>query len=74
MGVDNAEGLDNNDPVLIGRSRKSLLSDTIMILRVDPTTQEAWILSLPRDLWVDIAGTAASSASTPRCPAVGPSG
>ena len=32
VGVDNSEGLDNKDPVLIGRSRKSLLSDTRVTL------------------------------------------
>lgn len=32
-------------------------SDTIMIVRVDPETQEAWALSLPRDVIVPIAGT-----------------
>jgi len=31
-------------------------SDTIMILRVDPSTSQAAMLSFPRDLWVDIAG------------------
>ena len=32
-------------------------SDTIMIIRIDPSTERAAILSFPRDLWVDIAGT-----------------
>lgn len=32
-------------------------SDTIMILRVDPTVNDVAVLSFPRDLWVDIAGT-----------------
>lgn len=32
-------------------------SDTIMILHVDPQTKKAAILSIPRDLWVTIAGT-----------------
>lgn len=32
-------------------------SDTIMLLHVDPKSQHAAILSLPRDLWVPIAGT-----------------
>jgi LCP family protein required for cell wall assembly len=31
-------------------------SDTIMILRVEPATNQAAILSLPRDLWVPISG------------------
>ncbi|MGE0879625.1 MAG: LCP family protein [Acidimicrobiia bacterium] len=34
-----------------------LRSDTIMVLRVDPSTEQAAILSFPRDLWVEIADT-----------------
>ncbi len=33
------------------------LADTIMIVRVDPGTKVARVLSLPRDLWVTVAGT-----------------
>lgn len=33
------------------------LADTIMVLRIDPKTRRAKVLSLPRDLWVDLAGT-----------------
>jgi LCP family protein required for cell wall assembly len=57
VGTDSAEGLDPDDPVLIGREDVALHSDTIMVLRVDSSTGEAWILSLPRDLWLPIAGT-----------------
>ena len=32
-------------------------SDTIMIIRIDPSLKRAAILSFPRDLWVDIACT-----------------
>ena len=32
-------------------------SDTIMVLRVDPTVNDVVVLSFPRDLWVKIAGT-----------------
>ena len=32
-------------------------SDTIMIMRVDPSTSRAAVLSFPRDLWVKIDGT-----------------
>jgi LCP family protein required for cell wall assembly len=56
VGADNAEGLAEDDPVLIGRNVREMLTDTIMILRVDPNQEKAWLLSLPRDLWVDIAG------------------
>lgn len=57
VGVDNAEGLDEADPVLRGRNETSLLSDTIMLLRVEPNSNRAWLMSFPRDLWVPIAGT-----------------
>ncbi|MBK9180844.1 MAG: LCP family protein [Acidimicrobiales bacterium] len=53
--------IDPNDPTYdafgsaedIGGQR----SDTIMVVRVDPRSQRAAILSIPRDLWVPIAGT-----------------
>jgi len=35
----------------------SELSDTIILVRVDPATGQAAILSFPRDLWVTVAGT-----------------
>jgi polyisoprenyl-teichoic acid--peptidoglycan teichoic acid transferase len=56
VGVDNASGLDSDDPVRRGRDDLSR-SDTIMILRIDPESRQAALLSLPRDLWVPIAGT-----------------
>lgn len=37
-------------------TRSGTRSDTIMILRLDPTTRGAAVLSFPRDLWVDIPG------------------
>ena len=36
-------------------------SDTIMIIRIDPSTSRAAILSFPRDLWVKIHGTNGSN-------------
>ena len=33
------------------------LSDTIILVRVDPQASQAAILSFPRDLWVTVAGT-----------------
>ena len=56
VGVDDDTGLDSSDPVVRGRTQ-TLNTDTIMILRVDPTTEKASLLSLPRDLWVTIPGT-----------------
>jgi LCP family protein required for cell wall assembly len=56
VGVDDGSGLSSGDPVLIGRSR-SLNTDTIMVLRLDPRSEKALLLSLPRDLWVPLAGS-----------------
>ena len=58
VGVDSAEGLDPDDPVRATRAEiTSLRSDTVMIVRVDPASRRAALLSIPRDLWVPIAGT-----------------
>jgi polyisoprenyl-teichoic acid--peptidoglycan teichoic acid transferase len=57
VGVDSAAGLDPDDPVAASRTDiANLRSDTMMILRVDPTSTRAALLSLPRDLWVPIPG------------------
>lgn len=55
VGIDDGTGLDETDPVLRGRST-SLNTDTVMVLRVDPQNQQAALLSLPRDLYVPLAG------------------
>jgi LCP family protein required for cell wall assembly len=47
---DSANPVDNRDT--LGER-----SDTIMVMRVDPSTSRAAVLSFPRDLWVKIAGT-----------------
>lgn len=58
VGVDSAEGLDPDDPVRSTRGAVGgLRSDTMMILRVDPSSSRAALLSIPRDLYVPIAGT-----------------
>jgi LCP family protein required for cell wall assembly len=58
VGSDSREGLD---PDLSGFSDDGEsgcdCTDTIMLLRVDPKAQTASILSFPRDLIVEIAGT-----------------
>ena len=59
VGIDSAAGLPGNDPVRIGRD-VTLHSDTIMILRIDPESERAALLSLPRDLFVPIPGTGTS--------------
>jgi LCP family protein required for cell wall assembly len=51
VGIDDADGLDEDDPVRTGRDGL-MRSDTIMVMRVDPQARQASILSLPRDLWV----------------------
>jgi LCP family protein required for cell wall assembly len=56
VGTDSAAGIDPDDPVTIGRGDLGILSDTIMVLRVDPESEDAAILSFPRDLWIPIAG------------------
>ena len=58
VGVDSAEGLAPGDPVLKDReSVAGLRSDTIMVLRIDPRSTTASLISFPRDLWVPIADT-----------------
>jgi LCP family protein required for cell wall assembly len=56
VGTDNADRLDPDDPVTNGREDLGVLSDTIMLLRVDPDSNQAQLLSFPRDLYVDIPG------------------
>jgi LCP family protein required for cell wall assembly len=57
VGVDSAAGLDADDPVASSRTDVAgLRSDTMMVLRVDPASTRAALLSLPRDLWVPIPG------------------
>lgn len=56
VGVDSAANLSADDPARAGREDiGGLRSDTIMILRVDPASERASLLSLPRDLWVPLA-------------------
>lgn len=56
VGVDSAANLSADDPVRTGREEVGgLRSDTIMVLRTDPRSGRASLLSLPRDLWVPLA-------------------
>jgi LCP family protein required for cell wall assembly len=65
VGSDSREGADPNDPDFAGigdaGQTTGRRSDTIMVLRVDRTTGDVALLSLPRDLWVDVAGTGESN-------------
>ncbi len=58
VGSDNAEAIDPDDPLLNGRDSElaNHLADTIMILRLEPETGRANLLSVPRDLEVEISG------------------
>ena len=59
-GSDNGSCVDPNSPyagAFGDRTGFGERSDTIMIIRVDPTDNRAAFLSFPRDLWVKIAGS-----------------
>src|SRR4051794_30776941 len=61
-GADNNSCADPNSPNPV-EPRQTLgeRSDTIMIMRVDPSTNRAAVLSFPRDLWVKINGANGSN-------------
>lgn len=53
IGNDSALGIDPDDPIHIGRqydSRGTFNADSIALLRVEPNTGRAWVLSIPRDM------------------------
>ncbi len=59
-GSDNGSCADAKSSTTGGIGDRTSLgerSDTIMIIRIDPSSKRAAILSFPRDLWVNIAGT-----------------
>jgi LCP family protein required for cell wall assembly len=59
-GSDNGACPDKGDGTSGGIGDRTAFgerSDTIMILRVDPTNNDVAVLSFPRDLWVNISGT-----------------
>ena len=58
-GADNNACIDPDSPYAAAFGNREGMgerSDTIMIMRVDPSTKRAAVLSFPRDLWVPIAG------------------
>lgn len=58
VGSDSRENITPEDPAadrILGDEVAGKRSDTIMVLRVDPKATAAHLLSLPRDLWVDLA-------------------
>ncbi|HUW01530.1 MAG TPA: LCP family protein [Acidimicrobiales bacterium] len=62
VGSDSREGLDPTDADYAGFVTDGVdegagqRTDTIMVLRVDPDTEQADLLSLPRDLYLPIGG------------------
>ncbi len=56
VGSDSSAGLDPDDPVQIGRQGERF-GDVVIIAHVDERTQQMALLSIPRDLWVPLAGT-----------------
>ncbi len=61
VGTDTREGIDENDPnaeLFLGDGPiGGVRTDTMIIARVDPEAQTVQLLSIPRDLYVPIAGT-----------------
>ena len=60
VGSDSREGIDASDPnaaVFIGEEVSGKRTDTIIVARVDADLRTIDLLSVPRDLWVPIAGT-----------------
>ena len=63
-GADNNACIDPSSPYAAAFGNRESMgerSDTIMIMRVDPSTKRAAVLSFPRDLWVKIAGSGRNS-------------
>lgn len=56
VGTDSAESLDPDDPLRADRPDGMRNTDTIMVLRIDPESERVQLVSVPRDLWVDIPG------------------
>ncbi len=58
VGSDSRDRLEGAAAAQAGKGQiGGARSDTIMLLHIDPRDQQAAILSIPRDLWVPIAGT-----------------
>ena len=59
-GADNGACVSPSSPYYASIGDRTALgerSDTIMVMRVDPSTSRAAVLSFPRDLWVKIDGS-----------------
>ena len=56
VGIDSAAGIDPDSPIHNDRDVNTLLTDSVILVRVDPDADRVAMLSIPRDLWVPIAG------------------
>lgn len=56
VGSDSRENITAAERAAFGRDTGPPHTDTILVLRVEPATGRAAVLSIPRDLWVPIAG------------------
>lgn len=56
VGSDSSAGLDPDDPIQVGRQGERQ-SDVIIIAHVDEANGSVMLFSIPRDLWVPIAGS-----------------
>ncbi|MGI8552062.1 MAG: LCP family protein [Dehalococcoidia bacterium] len=55
LGIDHRSGLTNYDrPGLAASKDDPGLSDTLAVLSVDPASKTASLLSIPRDLWLEV--------------------
>lgn len=63
VGSDSRANLDPTEAQSYGSAKDvgGQRSDTIIVLRIDPKNEKAAMLSIPRDLWVQIAGTKTNS-------------
>lgn len=64
VGSDSRESIDEDDPdagAFLNGDSGGQRSDTIVLVRLDPRTAHVDLLSLPRDLWLPIAGTGESN-------------
>ncbi|MFN3215684.1 MAG: LCP family protein [Acidimicrobiales bacterium] len=62
VGADSIATLDEGDPLRNTRSEANLLTDTMIVLRVDPESGAAAVMSIPRDLWIPDLGYKINSA------------
>ncbi len=63
VGSDSRECIEPDSPfagAFLAGGDTGYNSDSIMMIRVDPTSSQAALLSFPRDLWVKLPGTNAS--------------